>query len=190
MQEAELAGALAKDETPVMSAAERAEALALLKDPELMERIVADFTTLGMVGEAVNVRTGYLACVSRLLDRPLTVIIQSSSAAGKSAMMDAVLSLMPTDAQVRYSAMTGQSLSYMGETNLKHRILAIAEEEGAASASYALKLLQLEDEVTIASTGKDAATGNLVTQQYRVEGPVMLFLTTTAIDIDEELMNR
>lgn len=56
--------------------------------------------------------------------------------------------------------------------------------------SYALKLLQSDGEVTIASTGKDAATGNLVTQQYRVEGPVMLFLTTTAIDIDEELMNR
>src|SRR3546814_12346300 len=27
-------------------------------------------------------------------------------------------------------------------------------------------------------------------RSYRVEGPVMLSLTTTAIDIDEELMNR
>lgn len=68
--------------------------------------------------------------------------------------------------------------------------LAIAEEEGAENASYALKLLQSEGELTIASTGKDETTGNLVTKQYRVEGPVMLFLTTTAIDIDEELMNR
>jgi post-segregation antitoxin (ccd killing protein) len=104
--------------------------------------------------------------------------------------MDAVLALMPAEAQVRYSAMTGQSLFYMGETNLKHRILAIAEEEGAASAAYALKLLQSDGEVTIASTGKDPTTGQLVTHQYRVEGPVMLFLTTTAIDIDEELLNR
>jgi DNA primase len=29
-----------------------------------------------------------------------------------------------------------------------------------------------------------------VTQEYRVEGPTMLMMTTTAIDIDEELMNR
>jgi hypothetical protein len=29
-----------------------------------------------------------------------------------------------------------------------------------------------------------------VTHQYRVEGPVMMFLTTTAIDLDEELLNR
>jgi hypothetical protein len=32
--------------------------------------------------------------------------------------------------------------------------------------------------------------GRLLTHQYRVEGPVMIFLTTTAIDIDEELLNR
>jgi post-segregation antitoxin (ccd killing protein) len=51
-------------------------------------------------------------------------------------------------------------------------------------------VLQSQGVLTIASTGKDPATGMLVTQQYRVEGPVMLFLTTTAIDVDEELVNR
>lgn len=189
-QEAELAGALARDEGPGLSDEERAAALDLLRDPNLVTRILGDAGACGIIGEETNVLVAYLACVSRLLDRPLAVLVQSSSAAGKSALMDAVLRLMPEAAQVRYSAMTGQSLFYMGETNLKHRILAIAEEEGAASASYALKLLQSEGEVTIASTGKDASTGNLVTHQYRVEGPVMLFLTTTAIDVDEELMNR
>jgi hypothetical protein len=97
---------------------------------------------------------------------------------------------MPEEERVKYSAMTGQSLFYMGQTNLKHKILAIVEEEGAARASYALKLLQSEGELTIASTAKDPATGNLVTQEYRVEGPVMICLTTTAIQIDEELLNR
>ena len=86
--------------------------------------------------------------------------------------------------------MTGQSLFYLGEGDLKHKILAIAEEEGVRQAAYALKLLQSQGELTIASTGKDPTTGKLVTTEYRVEGPVMLFLTTTAIDIDEELLNR
>ncbi len=190
LQEAQIATALAKDERPGLSDEERGQALELLRSPGLMDRIAADFAACGIVGETTNTLVGYLACVSRLLDRPLAVIIQSSSAAGKSSLMDAVLALMPADAQVRYSAMTGQSLFYMGETNLKHRILAIAEEEGAQSAGYALKLLQSEGEVTIASTGKDPTTGLLVTHEYRVEGPVMLFLTTTAIDIDDELLNR
>ena len=29
-----------------------------------------------------------------------------------------------------------------------------------------------------------------MTQEYHVEGPVMIFLTTTAVEIDEELLNR
>jgi len=44
--------------------------------------------------------------------------------------------------------------------------------------------------LSIASTGKDPESGRLVTQEYRVEGPVMIFSTTTAIDHDEELLNR
>jgi DNA primase len=190
LQDAELSAALTRDERPSLSDEEREAALDLLRSPDLVARILADFSACGVVGEATNVLTGYLACVSRLLDKPLALIIQSSSAAGKSSLMDAVLAMVPADAQVRYSAMTGQSLFYMGETNLKHRILAIAEEEGAQSASYALKLLQSDGAVTIASTGKDPTTGHLTTHEYRVEGPVMLFLTTTAIDLDEELLNR
>ena len=173
-----------------LSPEEQEQAMALLTDKNLLDKVLADFNQLGLVGEDTNKLVGYLACVSRKLDRPLGVVIQSSSAAGKSSLMDSILQLMPEEDRVQYSAMTGQSLFYMGETNLKHKILAIAEEEGASNASYALKLLQSEGEVTIASTGKDDATGDLVTKEYRVEGPTQLFMTTTAIDVDEELMNR
>ena len=178
-----------KANTVELSNEEQQQALALLKDKDLLNRILDDFNRAGVVGEETNKLVGYLSAVSRKLGNPLAVIIQSTSAAGKSSLMNAVLAMMPEEECIQYSAMTGQSLFYMGETNLKHKILAIAEEEGAQNASYALKLLQSEGELTIASTGKDA-DGNLTTQEYRVEGPVMLFSTTTAIDIDEELMNR
>jgi len=173
-----------EQKTVALSDTEQQNALELLQNESLLSRILEDFTTAGVVGEEIM---GYLACVSRKLDKPLAVIIQSSSAAGKSSLMDAILNLMPDEERVQYSAMTGQSLFYMGETNLKHKILAIAEEEGADSASYALKLLQSEGELTIASTGKDESSGNLVTKEYHVQGPVMLFLTTTAIRTDEPL---
>lgn len=179
-----------EDKQKALTSEEHNSAMELLKDASLLDRILDDFTRCGVVGEEVNKLVGYLAAGSRKLDKPLAVIIQSTSAAGKSSLMDAVLNLMPEDERVQYSAMTGQSLFYMGETNLKNKILAIAEEEGASNASYALKLLQSEGEITIASTGKDNDSGELITKEYRVEGPVMLFLTTTAIDIDEELLNR
>jgi len=191
LQDAQIREALEpKTEAVELSDNEKAEALELLRDPRLLARILADFDRCGVVGEEVNKLMGYLAATSRLLERPLAVVVQSSSSAGKSALMEAVLALLPPEQQVKYSAMTGQSLFYMGETNLSHKILAIVEEEGAERASYALKLLQSEGELMIASTGKDPSTGRLVTHEYRVEGPVMIFLTTTAIDVDEELLNR
>jgi DNA primase len=168
----------------------RARAMALLTAPDLIERIIADFSRCGIVGEGSNALTGYLAAISRKLDRPLALLIQSTSAAGKSSLLDAILRFVPQEDRIVYSAMTGQSLYYMGEMDLKHKLLAIAEEQGASRASYALKLLQSEGELTIASTSKDAATGKLETQEYRVEGPVMIALTTTALDVDEELLNR
>ncbi|WP_262947434.1 CHC2 zinc finger domain-containing protein [Xenorhabdus indica] len=175
---------------PEMGIAEREAALALLQDPYLTARITADLAACGVVGESTNLLAGFLAAVSRKLPKPLAVLIQSSSAAGKSSLMDAVLNLIPEEERIQYSAMTGQSLFYLGETNLQHKILAIAEEEGVRQAAYALKLLQSDGELTMASTGKDEATGNLVTKSYTVKGPVMLMLTTTAIDVDEELLNR
>jgi DNA primase catalytic core len=191
LQEEQIQAAIqTKDKTVALTHEEQQAALALLTAPDLLDRILADFNRAGVVGEEANKLMGYLATVSRKLDNPLAVIIQSTSAAGKSSLMNAVLAMVPEEERVHYSAMTGQSLFYMGETNLKHKILAIAEEEGAENASYALKLLQSEGELTMASTGKDETTGNLVTREYRVEGPVMLFLTTTAIDIDDELLNR
>jgi DNA primase catalytic core len=175
---------------PAMSELEREAALALLRDPHLLDRILADFERAGVVGEETNKLVGYLAAISRKLPEPLAVIIQSASAAGKTSLMDAVLAFVPPEERVQYSAMTGQALFYMAETDLKHKVLAVVEEEGAERASYALKLLQSEGELTIASTGKDPETGKLVTHEYRVEGPVMIMLTTTAVDLDEELVNR
>ena len=177
-------------ERVTLTDAETQEALALLKAPNLLHRIQHDFERCGLQGETSNALIGYLAALSRHLPRPLAVTIQSTSAAGKSALMDAILAFVPTEARLKYSALTGQSLYYLGERELRHKVLAIAEEEGASTAAYALKLLQSEGELTIASTGKDETSGQLVTKEYRVEGPVMLLLTTTAIDVDEELLNR
>jgi DNA primase len=177
-------------EETIMTAEEQAAALDLLRDPHLLDRILADFAQCGVVGEETNKKVAYLGAVSRLLHKPLAIVVQSSSSAGKSSLMEAVLDFMPEDQRESYTAMTGQSLFYMGAKNLKHKILAIAEQQGAERAAYPLKLLQSEGRIKIASTGKDPASGKHVTHDYEVEGPVMIFLTTTAQDVDEELLNR
>ncbi len=66
---------------PEMTMAERNEALSLLRDPKLLDRILADFDRAGVVGEETNKLVGYLAAISRKLSAPLGVVIQSTSAA-------------------------------------------------------------------------------------------------------------
>jgi hypothetical protein len=120
----------------------------------------------------------------------LGAVVQSSSSAGKSTLADAVLALIPSEQTVAYSAMTGQALYYLGEQDLAHKVLAVAEEEGASRASYALKLLVSEGKLSIAAAGKDPTSGRLVTHTYEVTGPVALLMTTTAAELEEELANR
>lgn len=179
-----------KSAKPSMSEEDMHAAMELCRDPRIFDRLLGDYERCGVVGERVNKLVAFLGAISRLLDDPIAILIQSSSAAGKTKLMDAVLDLTPEEERERYSAMTGQSLFYFEGKSLQHKILAVSEEEGAERAAYALKLLQSEGQLTIASTGKNPTTGRLETQEYRVEGPVMIFLTTTAVEIDEELRNR
>jgi len=115
LQDEQIKLALAPKEPEVkLTDEERAQAMELLRDPRLLERIVEDFARCGVVGEETNKLVGYLGVVSRHLESPLAVMVQSSSAAGKSSLMEAVLAFLPEEQRVQYSAMTGQSLFYMG----------------------------------------------------------------------------
>jgi hypothetical protein len=117
-------------------------------------------------------------------------VLQASPASGKSALLDAALRLVPDEDRLAFSAITGRSLFYVSRDALAHKVLAISEEDGAGSALYALKLLSSEGSLSIASTAKDTKTGRLSTATYEVAGPVALLMTTTSLNVDEELLSR
>ena len=140
LQRERIAKALAPpEETALMTAEEQAAAMELLRDPRLLERVLEDFEQCGAVGEETNKKVSYLAAVSRLLAKPLAIVVQSSSSAGKSSLMEAVLDFMPEEQRESYTAMTGQALFYMGQKNLKHKILAIAEQQGAEARELSVE---------------------------------------------------
>ena len=174
---------------PPMDPAAEAAARAFLRTPDLLERIAADYDACGIVGDAAPKLVSYLCAVSRRLDQPLAVLTMAPSAAGKTSLQDGTLAFVPDEERLSLSAMTGQALHYI-EEDLSHRVLAIAEEEGASRAAYSLKLLQSEGKISLAVPIKDPETGQIVTRIKEVRGPVALFLTTTAPQIDEELANR
>ena len=55
-----------------LSPSDEQEALDFLKSPDLFDRILADFETIGLTGEDANKLMGYLAATSRKLDDPLS----------------------------------------------------------------------------------------------------------------------
>jgi DNA primase catalytic core len=173
-----------------MTKSEEDEALEFLKDAELFSRILVDFETVGITGEDANKLMGYLAATSRKLDEPLSILVQSRSAAGKSTLQDAVLSLVPEEDYIKYTRLTGQALFYMQEDSLVHKLLAIEEEHGARDASYSIRNIQSSKYLSIAATGKDPVTGKLRTEEYKVKGPVSLMITTTEVELDYETSNR
>src|SRR5208283_516840 len=83
--------------TVTLSPEEREAALTWLREPNLIGRLREAFHQAGIIGEESNTLVAYLAGVSRKLERPLAIIIQSASAAGKTTLMDAVLSFFPEE---------------------------------------------------------------------------------------------
>ncbi len=169
----------------VLTESEKASALELLRDPRFPERVAADLSLLGYVGEEENKRVGYLASVSRKLDDPLSVLVVSRSAAGKSTLAEAVASLCPPEDLLRYTRLTAQTLYYQKPDALTHKLVLVEEAEGVEDAAYALRILQSARKLSLSTA---AGKGDARTRE--VKGPVALFVTTTRTDLDEETAGR
>jgi len=180
-----------KDRLSKMSESEKIQAEEFLKDPNLLERIIADFKACGYVGEENNLLLGYFVSISRKLSTPLAMLIISRSAAGKSTLQNAILEFTPPEDYEKYTRLTDQALFYKEENALKYKLLAIEEEKGAHGAAYSVRNLQSAGGLRIAATIKDPQTGKFKTDVYVVYGPTSIMITTTYYeDFDYETYNR
>jgi len=175
---------------PLLSDADKAEALKLGRSADLTGDILRDMARLGMIGEETNKLIGYLVMTSRKMDDPLALLILSGSGAGKSHLQDIILSLCPDEELIKLTSLTGQALFYKGEDSLRHKVLAVEEEAGASEAHYAIRNLISAKKLVIESTIKNALTGRLETQVNTVHGPTAVFQTTTNPQTDAETRSR
>jgi len=178
-----------KEKQTEISQEDKKLALSFLKNEDIFAELLTDFDTLGVTGEEINKLVGYLAATSRKLADPLSALIQSRSAAGKSTLQDAILSLIPDEEYIKYTRVTDQALFYKEEDSLVNKILAIEEAEGMGGAAYSIRNIQSAKKITVAATGKDQ-NGRMKTEEYTVNGPVCVMITTTATEIDQETASR
>ena len=164
--------------------------MALLKVPELMDRIARDMDAVGYVGEAVNKKLGYLIAVSRKLPDPLSAILISQSGAGKSGLAGVLERLVPPEEMVFWSRLTPQALYYVEKDFLKRKLVVIEEREGSDAADYSIRALQSKHKLVQAVPLKDPATGAIRTCTLEVEGPAAFLETTTRLHINPENASR
>jgi len=98
--------------------------------------------------------------------------------------------LIPREDFIKYTRLTDQALFYKETDALKHKILAIEELDGMNGAIYSIRTIQSSKKITVAYTGKDPLTGEMKTEENTVEGPLMVFITTTQVEIDGETASR
>ena len=173
-----------------MTKEEETEALKILTSSNLLELILADMETIGHVGEEINKVLAYLVAVSRKLPKPLSGIIISQSAAGKSGLVDIVQELTPPEEVEFFSRITPQALYYMERDALKRKLLIIEERTGGEGADYSIRTLQSRQKLTQAVPIKDPNSGKIKTMTFEVEGPIAYLETTTSAEINHENATR
>lgn len=157
--------------------------------PKILGSFAADLRRCGVVGEARAAKVVFLALVSRLLDRPVSLAIKGPSSAGKSFVAESVLKFFPPTAFYALSAMSDRALAYSDEP-LAHRFLVIYEAAGlnGEMATYLIRSLLSEGCVryeTVEKT-KDGLRPRLIQR----DGPTGLLLTTTALALHPENETR
>lgn len=167
-----------------------AEAKRMLKSPDLLERAGATIKALGYAGETTIPRLVYLAITSRILDRPLNLVLTGPTSAGKSYTIDTAADLFPERAIYRLTASSERALIYT-EADLSHRVLILGEmptiKDTRSVGALILKGITWEGRV-VYETVESTAAG---TKPVRIEKPGPTgFLTSTTGRIDPEIETR
>jgi hypothetical protein len=175
------------------SEATRAEAWercsALAQEHDILTRFAGELRAMGVVGEERAAKLVFLALVSRLLDRPVSLAVKGPSSGGKSFIVESVLKFFPADAFYSLTAMSDRALAYSAEP-LKHRHLVLYEAAGMASdfATYLIRSLLSEGRLRYETV--DKTSEGMKARLIEREGPTGLLVTTTSVSLHPENETR
>jgi hypothetical protein len=184
----------AADLLAAMPADIRDEAEAMLTDRLLIQRVVDDIACLDVAGEKELTATVYLTGVSRLLPKPLAVIVQGPSSSGKSYLMEKPASLFPPESVIHATQMTPQALFHMRPGTLSHRFVvggerSRIEDDERAEATRALREMLSAGKLTKLMPMK-VEGGKIETVQIEQAGPIAYIESTTRAKVFDEDANR
>lgn len=176
------------DDTPEFAEEELAEGKRLLAKPSLLDDLVDVTELAGHVGEEDNKKTLILVTIStRNSDKALSVVIKNPSSAGKSALVNAILEMLPQSWVVRFSRITANALFYLRNKDLSRKVLFIDEVAGSEDSGYAIRISISEGELSVLVTVKNPVSQQLEAQEIRIPAKCMAYVsTTTRVTLSEE----
>jgi len=177
-----------REDTYCMSAEERELGMEFLTSPRLFDELVHDMDVLGYVGERLNKQLLYLAASSRKLDDPISVLIISQSASGKSMLVDTVRSLMPPEEVIAVTSLSDQALNYVAD--LEHKFLILSEAIHNEVVEHQLREMLSAKELSRLVTMKDPKTGELRTRLVTTKAIVSTVMSSTRYEVNPENASR
>ncbi len=167
---------------------EREAGLNFLKSPGLFQEIVKDMETLGYVGEDLNKQLLYLCASSRILDDPISVLILSESASGKSMLVETVKKLIPSEDVVAVTSLSDQALNYIKD--LMHKFLILGEAVHSDVIEHQIREILSGKELSRLVTVKDEKTGKMESKIVRTPVIVASVMSSTGYSINPENTSR
>ena len=140
---------------------ERQLGMEFLTSPELFDQIAADMETLGYVGEELNKLLVYIAASSRKLEDPISILILSQSASGKSFLVDTVRKLIPPEDVIAVTSLSDQALNYLPEGELLHKFLILGEAVHSETIEHQIREMLSGHQLSRMVTLKDEKTGKM-----------------------------
>ena len=164
----------------------------VLLAPDVLDLLV-DMTRqfVGITGETSVLKVLMLAAVSRLMEDPIHVLIQSASSAGKSFTQHGIAEMVPPEAKVMLTMSSPKSLFYQGRYCVHHKFVCLGERTASRDINpeesdglSVFRQLMSEKDVT------HQTVINGKPKSFRVTGPLSLTETTTNARIKDEDLNR
>lgn len=182
-----------EDALAEMPEAVRSTAEDVLRSPNLVAWQLDQFEKVGIAGERMLALTVYLAGTSRLLSKPLAVIVQGPSSSGKSYVIEQVSKLFPEESVLPATAMSPQALYYMEPGELQHRFVVAGERTRKQNDESAEQTKPLREMLASGSINKMVTIvdhDRPRTVMIHQSGPIAYAESTTATNIFEEDANR
>jgi hypothetical protein len=161
----------------------------LASSPDILGAASSLIEKLGVAGEDRIARILYLVMTSRVLDRPVSLIIKGHSSGGKSFLLKTVLKLFPAEAYWLRASISPKLIVRTTESFI-HRVLVFEEAAGLnRETEYFLRVLLSEGQIVYSTLSK-GASGNWEEEIFTKDGPTGLVLTTTEVGLHPENETR